>query len=349
MTYSARAAVQRELIRQSVQPADLDFSLGRVLRSLADGETLSGFEAEVVSESNLYRGSGGMWGPTNVLPWHMLAQRDLTVASSTQGGKLVNVNEVHPAVQALRGFSVMTQAGITVLPGQQGDTVFPKVLDTPSGAWLTTESSFPSEANPTIGSNPTAPHTYCAYVDVSGKLLKTSQADAVIRRMLLQAVGRAIDAAIIDGSGLTGEPTGLLNTSGVGTVSGTSLAWAGILEAMKATTDAGASEATAWVGASDVRELLQARERIASTDSRTLWDEDRINNRPAHVSQDAPAGSLMYGDWSELVVALYGAGIEIQTDPYSAFTSYITRFRVMVTLDVQIPRAGAFVNIEDIT
>ena len=62
MTYSARAAVQRELIRQSARPAELDFSLVRVLRSLENGETLNGFEAEVVSEANHFRGSGGMWG-----------------------------------------------------------------------------------------------------------------------------------------------------------------------------------------------------------------------------------------------------------------------------------------------
>ena len=69
MTSSYHRAAVQQLIRQSVQPSEPDFSLTRVLRSLAESQALNGFEGEVLSKANLYRGSGSMWGKTNVLPW----------------------------------------------------------------------------------------------------------------------------------------------------------------------------------------------------------------------------------------------------------------------------------------
>jgi hypothetical protein len=62
-----------------------------------------------------------------------------------------------------------------------------------------------------------------------------------------------------------------------------------------------------------------------------------------------PAGGLLYGDFTEVQVLLYGAGIEIAADPYTQFATDMTRFRLLLTMDVVTPRPGALVRVVTVT
>ncbi len=74
---------------------------------------------------------------------------------------------------------------------------------------------------------------------------------------MLSAVGELLDIAFLNGAGGS-QPLGLLNTPGINTQSGTSLAHAGLLAMkQKALTAGGREDALAWVGAPAIQELCK--------------------------------------------------------------------------------------------
>ena len=73
---------------------------------------------------------------------------------------------------------------------------------------------------------------------------------------------------------------------------------AAILNAQRLASASGAVDSRlSWVGAPTVRETLAARERI-STSGRFLWEDGRIAGNVALATPDAPASTLLVGDFA---------------------------------------------------
>ena len=90
------------------------FSLARVVAQLATPDGLqTGFEAEVCREAG-----GEMYDLRRpVIPWSVF-QRDMTAASA---GAYLVATDTPDAVDVLRPWSVTLQAGVTGMPGLQGN------------------------------------------------------------------------------------------------------------------------------------------------------------------------------------------------------------------------------------
>ncbi|HAS18008.1 MAG TPA: phage major capsid protein, partial [Nitrospiraceae bacterium] len=79
-------------------------------------------------------------------------------------------------------------------------------------------------------------------VNFSRQLSLQSNAENFVRSELMNTVGTAIDQAVISGSGANGQPTGILGTTGIGSISGTSLAYAGVTNMKRKVADANAPD-----------------------------------------------------------------------------------------------------------
>lgn len=83
----------------------------------------------------------------------------------------------------------------------------------------------------------------------------------------------AVDAAAINGSGAAGQPTGILQTTGIGTVTGTGLTYDGCLEFQSDVLSANAlvnSATCGYVAPVATAKLLANRQKFTGTDA-TLW------------------------------------------------------------------------------
>src|SRR6202008_561986 len=117
-------------------------------------------------------------------------------------------------------------------------------------------------------------------------------------------------------SGANGQPTGLLNTAGLGSQSGTTLAQAGVLNMKETCATANArDEGIAFLTTPAVREILEGRERGTNGDG-FIWDNEQIASRPGHVSTDMPSATMVAGDWQDLLLGLWGPGFEFSLNPY---------------------------------
>ena len=109
--------------------------------------------------------------------------------------------------------------------------------------------------------------------------------------------------------------------------------------------------AVVWVGTPAVRQLLGAREKIA-TSGRFVWDGDLIDNRKAYVSTAVPTGDLLCGDLSTVTVGLWGAGLQVEVvnnADTNHFTQGVTSMRVLVGVDVAVRHPAALYVVSSIT
>ncbi|HEX7044490.1 MAG TPA: phage major capsid protein [Burkholderiales bacterium] len=277
------------------------------------------------------------------------ALRALTKASAPAGGYVVGT-ETQNAVDVLRPYSVTARAGIIIETGLVGDQVVPKVTEKSTAQWLDIETQQVTPSAPTLAEVPLTPKMVGDVVRFSRRLATQANAEAFVRRELLRTIGTAIDQAVLNGSGASGEPRGLLQTAGVSTETGTDLGHAGAAAMKRKVADANApDEAISYIGTPAVRELLETRERAAG--SGFVWDNDRVAGRPARVTTDLPAATLVAGAWEAIYLGIWGDGFVLEINPFDPEGFKIGRIeaRVLVACDVAVLHPAAFCKSAAIT
>lgn len=281
----------------------------------------------------------------------LLAQygrRDLTVGTATAGGNLVATNLLAGSmIEILRNRAMLLQLGARLLSGLVGNVAIPKQSGAATGYWLTNEATAVTESQQTIAQVTMSPKTLGCYTEFSRQLLLQASVDVeqFISDDFARVIALAIDVAGIRGSGSGGEPTGIVGTSGIGSVTGTSLGWAGIVEFQ---TDVGAANALtndcAYLTTPAVAGLMMQRQRFSSTDS-PLWMgsllDGLMGGLRAAASAQMAAATMLFGDFAQLMIGEWGM-FEIATNPYANFAAGITGVRGMQSIDIGVRQAGAF-------
>ena len=261
------------------------------------------------------------------------------------GGYLVE-SIVPGAIPALAPYSVALRFGAERLRVEQGNVNLP-TGGAPTTGWLSSETATAPDAAIAFGDSVAAPKMLSVFQTVSRNLLLQSAADEVLRRMMVAGAAAAVDAAVIGGSGLGGEPQGIVGTAGVNAFTGASLDYAAIVAAHKGVADADGLVNPAALGFATtptVAALLKARHRVASTDS-PLWVGNLsvgvCEGTQAIASRSVPTGAAVYGDWSSALVIEWGTP-SFEVDPYASFKNGVVGVRLLVPIDIIVQRPAAF-------
>jgi HK97 family phage major capsid protein/HK97 family phage prohead protease len=273
-------------------------------------------------------------------------QRDLSAGTVGAGGYLVGTENVG-FIEMLRNRSVAFRMGARRLSGLSGNVTVPRQSAAATGYWLANETTQITESQQTFVQVSLTPKTVGAYTEISRLLLLQSNpsAEGIVTDDLVQVVATAADLAVLNGSGSAGQPTGIIGTSGIGGVTGTSIDYAKVLEFQ---TDIATSNvvpmAGGYVTTPAVAALLMQRQRFSSTDT-PLWAGNiwngQISGFPAMSSNQMPAADMLFGDWQEVVVGEWGV-LEVEVNPYANFQAGIIGVRAMYSLDVAVRRPFAF-------
>ena len=346
------------------------FSLFRAVEALRTGDwSRAGFEREASEALASKAGSagiavrGGVMIPVEVRNLHagasmlkrMMATRDLTVGTPANGGYLVSTDH-HPEefIDVLRAQTMMGRLGARFVGGLVGNFSAPKKTASATAYWLTNESTAITESQPTLGQLLMSPKNVGGYTELSHQLLQqgTPDAEAMAMEDLNSTVVLDIDAKAFNGSGASGQPTGVLNTAGIGSVTGTSIAYAGIVEFQTDLASANAlTPSCAYVGTPTVAGLLMQRQRFSSTDT-PLWTgsmlEGQVAGFAAYGSTQIPAGTLLFGNFADVIVAEWGV-MELTVNPFANFAAGIVGVRAWATVDIGVRRAGSFSAASSVT
>lgn len=314
------------------------FSIVRAVQAMtADGGggLVDGLEAEVAQETA--RQAGRVHDRNRVLlPFGVLmGQRTLIAGTGAAGGYIADNLDVTIG-EALRGFSVAFDAGVSSLSGLKSNVQIAQESTSGDGYWIG-ETGTATTGNVTFGAAPLAPKHAGGYLEISGQLLKQAPGvDVFLGRSLRRTLGKLLDTAVISGTG-TDEPLGIVNTDGVTVGTGTGLDYGDLLAEQEAVAAAYAAEANhVFIGSPDVRTLLSERARGTGGD-RFLWDDDRVLGRRAFATPACGTQTIVHGDFSQVVLGLFGPdAFELQVNPYAGFSSNKVGVRVLLTCDLAL-------------
>jgi HK97 family phage major capsid protein len=326
-----------------------DFSLMKAVRAMANptdrnAQRDAEFEFEASREAAQRAGIDpqGLYLPHDVLrSWN---QRDLNtsndsalVAEAYRGGDFIDV---------LRNASSVMQAGATMLTGLSGDVKIPKKTAASSGAWIATEGGASTESEPTFGQVTMSPKTVGAFTDITRLMMMQSSLDieSLVRNDLSTGIALAIDNGALQGSGSSGQPTGIKNTSGINAP--TSFAAANPTFAEVVAMETAVAEDNALMGNLAYilpASMLGALKTTAKDSGSGLFvaDGNQLNGYNAIVSNQVTAGDLYFGNFADLLIGMYG-GLDITVDPYTASTSGTVRIVALQTCDVAVRHAVSF-------
>ena len=323
------------------------FNLARMLNDMA----LEQFGASTSYEASLCAATamaqGGHHDPQRaMLPWSALAgmQRDLIVGSPNAGGNLVG-QKVVQAVDVLRPNSLLVRQGIRVIENNMQNLAVPRISSPVTGQWLATDTSPISTSDPVIGVVSSKPKTAGALVKLSRQLLLQGEnANAIIAEQLLQCMGDMLDKAVLGGTGLMGQPTGIVNTAGVlNNALSAAITPLNIESSITYLEGNGVPEENIKVvTVPTVKNYLKYLDSQAWNNLGSAWKDGKLLEVPAFSTSRAPASKIIFGDFSKVQVALWGRGIEIHVDPYTSFTTGAVQVRVLMHCDVQVLQPQAF-------
>lgn len=335
------AAVYAELGAQ--KPSE-KFSFARMIRAMANEEFKSGssYEAGVVEAAAVSQG-GAFDCQRATVPWGVFAafQRDLGVSIPSAGGNLVG-GRAPGVVDVLRPHSLVARLGIKTIENNMQVLDIPKINARTTGQWLATETSEITTSDPVIGLVSSKPKTAGALMKLSRQLMLQGQnIDEVITQQLLGCMGEMLDAAVLGGTGLLGQPTGIVNAAGVAKmVLSEDISFLNLAEAGPSLENLGVPEENIKLVANPLSKgWLQLKN---FNDGFPVWSNGRVLGVPAFSTNRCPPNNLIWGDFSQVQVPFWGAGIDIQIDPYTNFKTGQIQVRVLMHMDVNVLQSSAF-------
>ena len=331
-----------------------EFSLVRAIRAMANpsdrkAQEDAAFEFECSAEAARQYGKDaqGIMLPAEVLrTWK---QRDINssddstlIAEDYRGGDFIDV---------LRNSSSVMQAGATMLRGLQGNVVIPKKTAAASGAWIATEGTAAAESEFTSGSVTMSPKVVGAFTDATRLLLQQSSLDVenLIRDDLTQSIATAIDLGALAGSGSSGQPTGIANTSGINTTTfaAANPTWAEIVAMESAVANDNAlTGSLGYICRPADFGTLKTTEKATGTAQFVVSPDNTMNGYNVVRSNQVTSGDFYFGNFADLLIGMYG-GLDITVDPYALSTSGGVRIVALQTVDVAVRHAVSFCKSSD--
>ena len=291
--------------------------------------------------------------------------RTLTVGSATAGGNLVATDLLSGSfIDMLRNAMVINGLGVRYLSGLVGNIAIPKQTGGGTLYWVT-EGNAPTEGDQAFGQVAMSPKTAAARTQISRKLLLQSSIDIenFVRQDLATTVGLGIQQAAINGSGASGQPRGILNTAGIGSViggaNGGAPDWESIVDLETEVSVANADVGTlAYLTNAKVRGALKKTFIDGPGTAQRVWQpgDTPLNGYRAAVTNAVPGNltkgtgtdlsAIIFGNFADLIIGMWG-GLDIQVDPYSAGNSGAVIVRVFQDVDVAARHAESFAAMTD--
>ena len=331
-----------------------EFSLIKAIRAMANpsdrkAQEEAAFEFECSAEAARKYGKDaqGIMLPAEVLrSW---GKRDLNtsddstlVAEDYRGNDFIDV---------LRNESSVMQAGATMLRGLQGNVVIPKKTAGASAGWIATEGGDSAESEFTSGSVTMTPRVIGAHTDCTRLLLSQSSLDVenLIRDDLTKSIATAIDLGALAGSGSSGQPTGIANTSGINTTTfaAANPTWAEIVAMESAVANDNAlTGSLGYICRPADFGTLKTTEKATGTAQFVVSPDNSMNGYNVVRSNQVTSGDFYFGNFADLLIGMYG-GLDITVDPYALSTSGGVRIVALQTVDVAVRHAVSFCKSSD--
>lgn len=332
-----------------------EFSLCRALAMQFDPEAARAGGPELEIMQDVARRSGKR-SSKYTLPESAIFTRAVT--KGTTGGNLIGTMHMgNEFIPALRERLIIGRMGATLLTGLTGDLQVPKQLTDSAAGWIAGDGSDAVGASdPTYGKITMAPTTVGVKSTLSRKMLLQGDpaTEMLLRNTLAFAVAKAIDNAAIVGDGTSNVPTGILETTDIATATyanGGAPSFGNIvdLEGALMVDDADMGN-LGYVTTGALAATLKQTEIVSST-GQMIWTsrgegEGVMNGYRAAVSNNLPAGHILFGNWSDLIVGMW-SGYDFTVDPYTRAAYGDVVITLLLDCDVAVRHGESFADLSE--
>lgn len=355
---SSREAANYSLFRAMQASVTKDWSRAGAEREASDAVAKA-----------LGKDARGFYVPFDVMARGMLAAEGTRAGELTTGGTAGNlVGTDHLAgsfIELLRKRALVGRLGARMLSGLVGNIDIPKMTGGALTYWLG-EGANVTRSTPGFDQLPMAPKTIAGEVALTRRLVLQSSpmAESLVRSDLITAIGLGIDAAVFAGTGADGQPTGVMNTTGIGLVelgaNGGAISYAKVIDLETAVAAADADLGNlAYVTNAYGRGAMKKTEVVANS-GRFVWDRNEVNGYRAEASNqipynltkgthtDADLCAVLYGNWSDVVIAEWGV-LDVKVDEVTLGQSGGYVLRAFQDVDVGVRHEQSFAAIKDMT
>jgi len=295
-----------------------------------------------------------------------ITKRALT--SSGSAGSTIGSDHLGGSfIEMLRNNTQVINAGATELSGLVGNVSIPRQTGAATTAWIA-EGADATETDQTFDNVVLSPSTLSAWTTYTRRVLLQSSPsiDQIVMSDLASVMAIEIDRAAIVGSGTGEEPTGILNTTGIGDVplgtDGAALAWSDVVDVLSAIEAANVEGGLTFLANSLTKAALLKTEKFTGTNGAPIWDLAAngagslagtptlvSNNVPSNLAKGTGSGlsALICGKFSDLLLGYWG-GLDIMVDPYTLAASGGHRIIALYDLDIQVRHAESFAAAQDV-
>jgi HK97 family phage major capsid protein len=345
------------------------YSFLRVAQYLADPNPrtaeAAGFELEVAraAQAKHSRSANGVLIPWEVLGSNRAAETPgQTAGIFADGGALVGSNRLDAQfIDLIRNRSAFLNSGLTMLSGLEGNVEIPKKLGS-STYYFVGENAEVTNSKLGFGLVNMIPRTIGVRVPISRRMMIQASPDVenLVRLDMAESVALGMDYTIGYGTGSNGQPLGIINTTGIGSVTLDT----GADKAFPASLGGGTHDCGVWGNYVDLETALAAnnldagsmryimnsvvkgalkqtlRASAAGSDY-IMTDAGEVNGYPVVVSNQMQTNDVLFGNYSDCVVGMW-SGLDVVIDPYTQSASGQVILTVHQDFDVAVRRPQSF-------
>ena len=335
---------------ESSQDGD-SYNLGRVFRALGKGP--HAFEKEAPME------------------WAMSEEiRDMGTTPDTAGGFLVPTQVFdQEIIPLLRPRVIAMELGVQELQATGSPAEIPSEQTAPT-VDAVAENAANTAADMSYGSLIATPHTAQSYIKASRRFLSMGTgAENFIRNRMAEEIALTMNQWILKGTGAAGEPTGILNTTGIGSLTSGSWATTAALSDLEQLEeligDANALEGAGALGWALHHRAKRALRTIPTNNAGldinmvhrafSAGSETQILGHPFKTSTQLASGAtgatgeLIFGNWEKAMLVQWGnLSVEASNVADDALSKRQTHIVAYMDMDVVVTQPGAFAAITDL-
>ena len=363
------------------------YSITAGIRAALTGDW-SSYEAGMVREMSTEVAKSMGRGPSAerafFVPFNELTRATYVTSGATTGGNLVQTDLLDQEfIEFLRNRSVMLAAGVRTMAGLVGNVAIPRRSGVASTFYLSTQTTAITQSESTFDQVTMTPKNLAALSKYSRQTLLqgTPGIEMLVRNDLVDGINIGIDLGILNGSGTSGQPTGILGTAGIGSVAmGTnggpitmeklvdletemaidncaldrdSVSYVTNARVMGNMKKLRAGGSTTTDGPFLVNDSLVAIGRGGTpsvVNGYPTWVTNQVPNTLTKGTSSGVCSAVLLGDFSQAMVGFWGNGLEITVGEDSDdFSKALTSVRGIVAYDVAVRDPKCFAAILDVT
>lgn len=281
-----------------------------------------------------------------------MRQKDMSVGTPAAGGYVVPEQYIGEVIEYLYNNTVAFKLGAQRFSAGRGTPIhIPRLSAGATAYWIATEGTSITASDLTLAQMELTPKTLAAYVVLSNLLLENSTpvADQIVRSDLQNQLTVGLDTGILSGTGASGQPTGIQNTSGINThdFSTATATYNGLVDFIhQLALDNALMGRLGWamnpVVLNDIMTMTDATDQPLERRMLAEGPSSTLLGHPYEITNSLPTteGSLIFGNWSEVFVPIW-KGLELRASDTtgSAFQSDQFHVRAIMRADVGVRHA----------